>query len=85
MEKEGFKVKYFKDTIIGMRAIITKNHESEVFNGLEGTIREGYPNIRCSIKTPRFGIAFDSPVIRELIHYDGLNLNENDEIYLIID
>ena len=85
MDKEGFKVKYFKDTIIDMRAKITKNQLSEVFNGLEGTIREGYRNDKHSIKTPRFGIVFDFPTSLDGVIYDGINLDDEDEIYLIID
>ncbi len=85
MDKEGFKVKYFKDTIIGMRAIITKNQVSEVFNELEGEIREGYKNDTLSVKTPRFGITFNSPASLDGVIYNGINLDDEDEIYLIID
>jgi hypothetical protein len=78
MDKEGFKVKYFKDTIIGMRAVLTYNHLSESLNRLEGTIQEGKG-------VHRFSIKFDSPITFEDELISSFLLVEGDEIYLIPD
>lgn len=78
MSQNGFQVKYFKETIIGKRAVLTYNHLSDSLNGLEGTIQAG-------LGVHRFVIEFNEPKTFEDDLINSMWLVETDEIYLIPD
>ena len=72
MNQQGFKLKCFKNIILGRRAVITYNHLSESLNGFTGTIQEGK-------RFHSFSIKFDSPVIFEESAINSLLLVESDD------
>ena len=78
MNQQGFKIKNFKDTIIGKRALLTYNHLSESLNGLGGTIQAG-------LGVHRIVFQFDVPKTFEDELVNSMWLVETDEIYLIPD
>jgi hypothetical protein len=69
---DGYKVKYFKDSIIGMKAKLTYSHSGKEMIDKFGIIRKGEG-------VNRFSIEFPKPVNKIIT----IQLSEEDEILLI--
>ncbi len=76
MAVNSFKIKYFKDSIIGLKAVVTSCSKNKLIKNQPGIIKTG-------ITPHRFSFLLDIPILLDGIEISHVQLTEDDEIYLI--
>ena len=78
LSANSYRIKYFKDSIIGLKAVLTNCHTNTTFNHQSGIIQLGKG-------INRFALVLDKPIILNQEKVYKVQLTEDDEIYLIPD
>lgn len=78
MHINSYKIKYFKNSIIGLKATLTTCSANSSFENQTGVIQAGE-----SIN--RFSLALEKPITVNQEKVNSVPLTEDDEIYLIPD
>ena len=75
MQNNSLKVKYFKDSIVGLKATLTGCNKNRSYENKTGRIKKGKSG-------NRFSFVFEEPIKVNNRVIDSIQLDENDEIVL---
>ena len=75
MQNNSIKVKYFKDSIVGLKATLTGCNRNRGYKNKKGRIKKDESG-------NRFTLVFEEPIKGNNRVIDSIQLDENDEIVL---